>query len=89
MVRGTVPPTLGPRLHYAERGDKEGEALVFLHAYADSWFSYARVLPLLSHGYRALAPDQRGHGDSDKPECCYAAGGFAADVDAFTRVRRC
>jgi pimeloyl-ACP methyl ester carboxylesterase len=73
----------GPRLHYAERGDKEGEAIVFLHAYADSWFSYGRVLPLLSHEYHALAPDQRGHGDSDKPECCYAADDFAADVDAF------
>jgi len=73
----------GPRLHYAERGDKEGEALVFLHAYADSWFSYGRVLPLLSHRYRALAPDQRGHGGSDKPERGYATDDFAADVDAF------
>ncbi len=72
-----------PRLHYAERGNKEGKAIVFLHAYADLWFSYGRVLPLLSHGYHALAPDQRGHGDSDKPECCYAADDFAADVDAF------
>jgi non-heme chloroperoxidase len=73
----------GPRLHYAERGDKEGEAIVFLHAYADSWFSYDRVLHLLSPAYHALAPDQRGHGDSDKPECCYTADDFAADVDAF------
>lgn len=73
----------GPRLHYAERGDKEGEAVVFLHAYADSWFSYSRVFRLLSPAYRAFAPDQRGHGDSDKPECCYAADDFAADVDAF------
>ena len=73
----------GPRLHYAERGDKEGEAIVFLHAYADSWFSYARVLPLLSPAYRALAPDQRGHGDSDKPERGYATDDFAADVVAF------
>ena len=73
----------GPSLRYAERGDMEGEAVVFLHAYADSWFSYARVLPLLPHRYRALAPDQRGHGDSDKPGCCYAADDFAADVDAF------
>ncbi len=73
----------GPRLHYAEQGDKEGEAIVFLHAYADSWFSYGRMLHLLSPAYHALAPDQRGHGDSDKPECCYAADDFAADVDAF------
>jgi len=27
--------------------------------------------------------DQRGHGDSDKPECCYTADDFTADVDAF------
>src|SRR5918998_6179171 len=73
----------GPRLRYAERGDEEGEALLFLHAYADSWFSYGRVLPLLSHEYHALAPDQRGHGDSDKPERGYATDDFAADVDAF------
>jgi non-heme chloroperoxidase len=38
----------GLRLHYAEQGDREGEAIVFLHAYVDSWFSYSRVLPLLS-----------------------------------------
>jgi non-heme chloroperoxidase len=30
-----------------------------------------------------FAPDQRGHGDSDKPECCYTADDYAADVDAF------
>jgi non-heme chloroperoxidase len=70
-------------VHYAEQGDREGEAIVFLHAYADSWFSYARVLPLLSSEFRALVPDQRGHGDSEKPGCCYTADDFAADVDAF------
>jgi len=79
----TIRLATGPRLHYAEQGDREGEAIVFLHAYADSWFSYGRVLPLLSPAYHAFAPDQRGHGGSDKPECCYAAGDYAADVDAF------
>jgi pimeloyl-ACP methyl ester carboxylesterase len=73
----------GLRVHYAEQGDREGEAIVFLHAYADSWFSYGRVLPLLSPSYHAFAPDQRGHGESDKPECCYIADDYAADVDAF------
>lgn len=73
----------GPRLHYAEQGDHTGEAVIFLHAYANSWRSYSRVLPLLSPEYHAFAPDQRGHGESDKPECCYTADDFAADVDAF------
>ena len=79
----TAHLTTGLRLHYAEQGDREEEAIIFLHAYADSWFSYGRVLPLLSPAYHAFALDQRGHGDSDKPECCYAADDYAADVEAF------
>jgi non-heme chloroperoxidase len=73
----------GLKVHYAEQGDRDGDAIVFLHAYADSWFSYARVLPLLPPEFHALVPDQRGHGDSDKPECCYTVDDFADDVDAF------
>ena len=79
----TVHLATGPRLHYAEQGDPAGEAIIFLHAYADSWFSYSRVLPLLSPEYHAFVPDQRGHGDSDKPQCCYMVDDYAADVDAF------
>jgi non-heme chloroperoxidase len=70
-------------LHYAEQGDPTGEAIIFLHGYVDSWFSFSRVLPLLSPAYHAFVPDQRGHGDSDKPECCYTVDDFTTDVDAF------
>jgi non-heme chloroperoxidase len=73
----------GVRLHYAERGDQAGEAIIFLHGYTDSWYSFSRVLPLLSPSYHAFALTERGHGDSDKPECCYTLDDFAADVDAF------
>jgi non-heme chloroperoxidase len=79
----TVHLSTGLRVHYAEQGHRDGEAIVFLHAYVDSWFSYGRVLPLLSPAYHAFAPDQRGHGDSDKPVCCYGANDYAADIDAF------
>ena len=79
----TVHLATGPRLHFAEKGDREAEAIVFLHAYVDSWFSYSRVLSLLAPDYHAFAPDQRGHGDSDRPQCCYATDDYAADVDAF------
>ncbi len=73
----------GVRLHYAEQGDPTGEAIIFLHGYSDSWYSFSRVLPLLPPEYHAFALTQRGHGDSDKPECCYTLDDFAADVDAF------
>jgi non-heme chloroperoxidase len=38
---------------------------------------------LLSPEYHAFALAQRGHGDSDKPQCCYTPEDFAADIDAF------
>jgi non-heme chloroperoxidase len=79
----TTTLSTGVRLHYAERGDPTGEVIVFLHGYSDSWFSFSRVLPLLSPSYHAFALTQRGHGDSDKPQCCYTPEDFAADVDAF------
>jgi non-heme chloroperoxidase len=79
----TVHLTSGLRLHYAEQGDRRGEAIIFLHGYSDSWFSFSRVLPLLSPSYHAFALTERGHGDSAKSQCCYTLEDFAADVDAF------
>jgi non-heme chloroperoxidase len=79
----TTRLTTDVTLHYAEQGDPAGEAIIFLHGYSDSWFSFSGVLPLLSPEYHAFALTERGHGDSDKPQCCYTLDDFAADVDAF------
>jgi non-heme chloroperoxidase len=73
----------GPRLHYAEYGDADGEPVVFLHGWPDSWFSFSRVLPLLPRSLRAIAVDQRGFGDSDRPESGYSIPELAADAIAF------
>jgi non-heme chloroperoxidase len=72
----------GLQVHFAEQGDLGGETTIFLPAYADSWFSYSRVL-LLPDRYHAYALDQRGHGDSERPACCYSVDDFAADAVAF------
>ena len=81
-----VPLSTGVTLHYAECGDRKGQAIIFLHVYTDFWFAFCRVLHLLSPSYHALAPDERGHGNSDKPECCYTVEDFTADVDAKMRA---
>jgi non-heme chloroperoxidase len=73
----------GPRVHYGEQGDPGGEAIVFLHGWSDSWYSFSRVLPLLSERYHAYALDQRGFGDSDRPAGGYTIDDFAADAAAF------
>ena len=54
-------------MHYAEQGDPGGEALLFIHGWPDSWFSFSRVLPLLPAAYHAYAIDLRGFGDSERP----------------------
>jgi pimeloyl-ACP methyl ester carboxylesterase len=56
---------------------------LFLHGYTDSWFSFSRLLPLLPGRYRAFAFDQRGHGDSERPDCCYAIEDLIGDALAF------
>lgn len=73
----------GPRLHYAEYGDSAGRPIVLLHGWPDTWFSYSRLVPLLPGNFRALALDQRGFGDSDRPATGYGIHDFAADVVRF------
>jgi pimeloyl-ACP methyl ester carboxylesterase len=56
----------GIRLHVVEQGD--GNPVVLLHGFPELWFSWRRQLgPLAEAGYRAIAPDLRGYGDSDAP----------------------
>lgn len=73
----------GVRLRYAYQGDPNGEPVILLHGYTDSWFSYSQILPLLDQKYRVYSLDQRGHGESDRPVGGYAMEQFAADVIAF------
>jgi pimeloyl-ACP methyl ester carboxylesterase len=59
---------------------------VLLHAYADSWRSFERVLAHLPPTVRAVAPTQRGHGDATKPASGYRVDDFAADLAALLEL---
>ena len=72
----------GVRLAYVEAGDPDGEPLLLLHGYTDSSRSFSPMVPYLSR-YRLLIPDQRGHGASDAPECCYGTSQFAYEARLF------
>lgn len=53
-------------IHIAEIGD--GQPILFLHGFPELWYSWRhQLLSLSSLGYRAIAPDLRGYGDSDAP----------------------
>jgi non-heme chloroperoxidase len=73
----------GVELQYLEQGSRNGAPVIFLHGYTDSHHSFDLNLPRLPRKYHAFALDQRGHGNSSKPACCYTQRDFAADVVAF------
>ncbi len=80
---GKVKLSTGITMKYVEAGDPAGPAVLLIHGYTDSSFSYSRVIPLLDKRYRIFAIDQRGHGETDKPENGYEMRDFAADTAAF------
>jgi pimeloyl-ACP methyl ester carboxylesterase len=59
--------TNGIRMHVAEAG--QGPLAVLLHGFPESWYSWRHQLRALSEaGYHAVAPDQRGYGQTDRPD---------------------
>lgn len=58
--------TNGIRMHLAEAG--EGPLVVLCHGFPESWYSWRhQLVGLAKAGYRAVAPDQRGYGQTDRP----------------------
>ena len=57
----------GIRIHLAEAG--EGPLVVLCHGFPESWYSWRWQLPALAEaGFRAVAPDMRGYGQTDRPD---------------------
>jgi pimeloyl-ACP methyl ester carboxylesterase len=55
------------QMHIAEAG--EGPLVILCHGFPESWYSWRHQLPALADaGYHAVAPDQRGYGQTDAPE---------------------
>jgi pimeloyl-ACP methyl ester carboxylesterase len=69
----------GLRMAYVELGDPAGEPVLLLHGFTDSSRVWTILAPWLV-GHRLIVPDQRGHGGSDAPACCYAMSDFAEDA---------
>ena len=78
----TVALPNGIRLAYVELGNPEGTPLLLLHGYTDSSRVWTILAPYLED-HRILIPDQRGHGASSAPSCCYAMSDFAEDARLF------
>ncbi len=72
----------GLSLHVV-RGGAGGVPLLLLPAYVDSWWTWSRILPTLTGQRDVICVDARGHGDSDRPECCYSVDDSADDIIAL------
>ena len=59
--------TNGLRMHIAEAG--RGPLVLLLHGFPELWYSWRHQLAALSDaGFHVVAPDQRGYGQTDRPE---------------------
>ncbi|MBA0633305.1 hypothetical protein Godav_001927, partial [Gossypium davidsonii] len=58
----------GINMHIAEKG--EGPLILFIHGFPELWYTWRhQINGLAALGYRALAPDLRGYGGTDAPDC--------------------
>lgn len=57
--------------------------LVLLHGLASTRRMFALIAPLLADTFTVIAPDQRGHGESDKPDAGYDFDTVCADLDGL------
>ncbi|MGA8988064.1 alpha/beta fold hydrolase [Aeromicrobium sp.] len=78
-----VEISTGVKLSYVSFGPTSGTPVVLLHAWGESRGSFDRLTPQLSNSVHAVAVDQRGHGDADKPRDGYSLAESADDVVAF------
>ncbi|CAH9079132.1 unnamed protein product [Cuscuta europaea] len=79
----------GISMHVAEVG--QGPAILFLHGFPELWYTWRHQMLFLSaKGYRAIAPDLRGYGDTDAPDsassytCLHIIGDLVALLDSLS-----
>ena len=75
----------GVRLHYVTGGRPDGEVVVLLAGFPESWYAWRKVMPLLATTYRIIAPDLPGQGDSDRPPDGYDTQALAGTVHTLLR----
>lgn len=80
----------GVRLHVAESGPEGGPVALLVHGFPELWYSWRHQMEhLAGRGFRCLAPDLRGYGDTDAPpeiesySAFHVVGDLVALLDAL------
>src|SRR5580765_4876111 len=57
----------GIRMHYIDEG--QGPLVILLHGFPYLWYMWRRqIVALAEAGFRVVVPDQRGFGQTDRPD---------------------
>ncbi|KAG8390969.1 hypothetical protein BUALT_Bualt01G0138700 [Buddleja alternifolia] len=78
----------GIKMHVAEKG--QGPVIVFLHGFPELWYTWRhQMVAFAALGYRAVAPDLRGFGESEAPgevksySCMHVVGDIVALIESL------
>lgn len=80
MVEFQFVESNGIRMHVATAGPDDGEPVILIHGFPETWYEWRKTIPALADRYRVIAPDTRGFGRSDKPDGRYDRAMLAADI---------
>lgn len=76
----------GVRLSYVCVGSSAATPVLLLHAWGESRRSFDRIRPMLARTVHAVAVDQRGHGEADRPRAGYSLAALGEDIVEFMDV---
>lgn len=72
------------KLHYVSGG--EGEPLILIPGYPETWWAYHKVMPILARKYHVIVIEMRGMGSSDKPKEGYEKKNMAKDIHELVKI---
>lgn len=73
--------------HLVSAGERTNPLILLLHGFGQYWYTWRDYLvPLSELGYRVVAVDLRGYGDSDKPPRGYDPRSISHDIAAIIRM---
>ncbi|KAI4369381.1 hypothetical protein MLD38_017824 [Melastoma candidum] len=80
----------GITMHVAEEGSGDRPVVLFVHGFPETWYTWRHQLRAFSSlGYRAVAPDLRGYGDTEAPDspsdytCHHVVGDLISLMDSL------
>ena len=85
MRQEQLPLSTGITMNVALAGPDDAPPVILLHGFPESHRTWRALAPLLSDKLRLVMPDQRGFGDSDRPQEveAYATDTLIADLFAL------